>query len=241
MTPATGDANRPLRRDLDCPQQDADIYDAVGEDVDDLRPVCQGDVYRGLTLPGYPGDDHELVMLAQHPCSLREGATLRAMVQAVPVRSHTYLPPRRWTGHGKLFPLPVLEGDEHLAADLAGGGVIRSGQLVNAERVITLSQLGILLLQQRIVWTGAHTLVELATFEEYNAPALTELELLQDWNELICADLTGDERGAALLQTAADFEAFLRDSGLQQRLADPPTRADARAQIRLEGRRRADV
>ena len=43
---------------------------------DDLRPVCQGDVYSGICLPTYDGE-HYHVILAMQPCSRRAGALLR--------------------------------------------------------------------------------------------------------------------------------------------------------------------
>ena len=36
-------------------------YLAVGDIVEDARPINQGDVYRGITLPGFPAGDHHIV------------------------------------------------------------------------------------------------------------------------------------------------------------------------------------
>lgn len=237
---AADTAEEPPQRSLDGPRDNTELYDARGEDVSDLRPVCQGDVFEGLSLPGYDGDDHSLVMLSQHPCSLREGAALRPRVQAAPVRPYQRVRPNGWSGHGKVFPLPEFDGTRHLAAFLSEAGMITADQLEGARRVATLSDQAVLLLQQRIVWTAAHTIIKLDTFEEFNAPALAELELLEDWNELLCGELTGTERSEALARTAQEFETFVRDSGLQQQLANAPSRGNARSQIRQEGRRRAE-
>ena len=227
------------RRDLDAPDEDAEIYEARGEEVDDLRPICQGDVFDGLCLPGFEEGDHEMVLLTQHPCSLRKGAALRPRLQAVPVRSHRYVKPAKWaTSDLKVFPLPDLEGSKHLAADLAEAGVVTPDQLAAAQRVAVLSQRGVLLLQQRMVWTLAHTVVGLDTFEEYNAPALAEIEELEFWNEQICAEVPDAERSAALQETAEQFESYIRAEGLQEALARPDRRADARRQIRMEAIRR---
>ncbi|MGH2904132.1 MAG: hypothetical protein ACRDK7_11200 [Solirubrobacteraceae bacterium] len=241
MAEPAEDAEQLLRQELDCPREDGELYEARGEEVDDLRPVCQGDVYEGLTLPGYELGDHEMVMLSQHPCSLRSGAALRPRIQALPVRRHQYLPPRSWSGHGKVFPLPALEDKEHLAADLSEAGMVTREQLASARRTITLSRRAILLLQQRIVWTAAHTIVGLDTFEEFNAPALEEIELLEGWNELLCGELEGAERAAALETTAQQFEAYIREEGLQDALAQTDRRSDARRTIRMEAIRRREV
>lgn len=64
-------------------------YLAVGDIVEDARPINQGDVYRGITLPGFPAGDHHIVILTTHPCSLRAGARLKPRLQAAPVRRGT--------------------------------------------------------------------------------------------------------------------------------------------------------
>src|ERR1019366_8528714 len=171
---------------LDGPADDQELYEALGEQCGDLRPICQGDVFSGVTLPGFD-EDHELVMLVGHPCTLREGPALRPRLQAAPVRSYQRVPARKWpTRDKKVFPLPGPDDAGHLAASLAETGMARREQLTYANRVVTLAPRAILLLQQRIVWNSAHTVVRLDTFEEHNAPMLTELGLLEDWNIRLC-------------------------------------------------------
>lgn len=241
MADPAEDADENLRRELDAPDEDAQIYEARGDEVDDLRPICQGDVFDGLTLPGFDQRDHNLVLLSQHPCSLRKGAALRPRVQAVPVRTYRHVAPTLWaTGHLRVFPLPDLDGSRHLAADLSEAGVVTSEQLHSARRVFTLSQRGILLLQQRIVWTAAHTVIGLDVFEDYNAPALTEIELLEFWNEQLCGDEVDADRADALVVVAEEFESYIRDEGLQNALTKPDRRADVRRTIRMEAIRRAE-
>jgi hypothetical protein len=225
---------------LDGPGDDEEIYESRYDECDDLRPICQGDVFTDVCLPGFDGD-HELVMLAVHPCSLREGAHLRARLQAVPVRPYKQrVAPAKWpTSHKKVFPLPDLEGKKHLAAILSEAGVLKPQQITPANRIMTLAPRAILLLQQRIVWTAAHTVVKLDTLDEFNAPALAELELLEYWNEQLCGELTGQERVEALRRTAEEFEEYVKSTGLQDALAKPDRRADARSQIRMEAVRRS--
>jgi hypothetical protein len=224
---------------LDGPDDDEGIYESRYDECDDLRPICQGDVFTDICLPGFDGD-HELVMLAAHPCSLRQGAHLRARLQAVPVRSHQRVPSDTWpTSYKKVFPLPDLGGSEHLAAILSESGVVTPQQITPANRIMTLAPRAILLLQQRIVWTAAHTVVKLDTLDEFNAPALTELELLEYWNEQLCDHLAGQEREQALRRTAEEFEEYVKSTGLQDALTKPDRRADARSQIRMEAVRRS--
>jgi hypothetical protein len=225
---------------LDGPNDDEEIYESRYDECDDLRPICQGDVFTDVSLPGFDGD-HELVMLSVHPCSLREGAHLRARLQAFPVRSYQRVPPAKWSAsHKKVFPLPDLGGSQHLAANLSESGVVTSQQITPANRIMTLAPRAILLLQQRIVWTAAHTVVRLDTFDEFNAPALAELELLEYWNEQLCGELTGQERVEALRRTAEEFEEYVKATGLQDALATSDRRADARSQIRTEAVRRSN-
>lgn len=240
MAELAEDADENLRRELDAPGEDGEIYEACGEEVDDLRPICQGDVFDGVSLPGFEQGDHSMVLLAQHPCSLRKGAALRPRVQAVPVRTYRHVAPALWaTGHLRVFPLPDLNGSRHLAADLSEAGVVTSEQLEAAHRIFTLSQRGILLLQQRIVWTAAHTVIGLDVFEDYNAPALAEIELLEFWNEQLCDDRDAG-RADVLVAIAEEFESYIRAEGLQGALTKPDRRADARRTIRMEAIRRAE-
>jgi hypothetical protein len=71
-------------------------------------------------------------------------------------------------------------------------------------------------------------------------PALTELELLEHWNEQHCAHLEGGERVVALAQAAQDFENYMTDD-LRGALTSPEQIAAARIQIRDEARRRGET
>ncbi len=144
------------------------------------------------------------------------------------------------SGFKKIMPLPALEGKNHRAGQLTDTGVVSPVQLAMATRVATLSPQGILLLQQRIVWTVAHAVVRLDTLAEHTAPALTELELLEAWNEEMCGHLDGEERASALAQTAHEFDRFV-NGDLRKALVVPEQIGDARIAIRAEGRRRGDA
>jgi hypothetical protein len=225
----------PSRRELDGPESVEDLYDARGDEVDEFRPVCQGDIYRGLQMPGF--DEDELMMLVAHPCSLRKGAALRPRLQASPVRGYDKVPLNKWGGHGRVFPLPDVLPGPHLATVLTEMGVVQSADLSGANRVARLSRRGILLLQQRIIYTLAHAVVGLDTLEAYNALALDEIELLEGWNEKLCADLTGSDLQAAIAQTAHEFEQFMKN-GPRAQLEGLTTRGDARTLILAEAQRR---
>jgi hypothetical protein len=222
--------------ELGCPDSVEQLYDARGEEVDALRPVCQGDVYSGLQMPGFD-DDQPLILIA-HPCSMRTGASLRPRLQACPVRTYDKVPLKKWTGHGRVLPLPELRTDsDHHAGFLIETGVVDAEALKGATRIATLSKDGILFLQQRIVYALTHTLVGLDTLAKHSAVALDEIELLESWNEELCGDLPDGDVQAGLDKVAYEFEEFMR-TGPRGRLIEPTTRGQARAEIRAEAQRR---
>ncbi len=226
--------------DLDGPDSDESLYETYGADDDDpLRPIFQGDVFAGMTLAGYDGSDHDVVMLVGHPCSLRKGGVLKDKMQAVPVREHQRVPPRRWpTGEKQCFPLPALDSGKPRRAVLTESGIVTRDQLRSAQRVVALSRRGVLLLQQRIVWTFARTVVLLDTFAEHNEPQLIELELLEHWNEQLCEKCSPEELDAALQETEKQFESYMLEDGRRELLNQPDRRAEVRRAARAEAERR---
>jgi len=70
--------------------------------------------------------------------------------------------------------------------------------------------------------------------------SLTEIELLEFWNEQLCGDEVDADRADALVVVAEEFESYIRDEGLQDALTKPDRRADARRTIRMEAIRRAE-
>lgn len=228
---------------LDQPTSDDELYLGLGDDVDPYRPVFQGDLFRGISIAGYPAGDHECVAVMQHPCSMRRGSALRDRVAVVPVRTYDYVPADRWaTGYTRVVPLPRVELDSgsHAAAILEEPGTIRAEDLTTDRRVGQLSTRGVLLFQQRVIYCSTHAVVGLDVLEDFSAPALAEAELLSDWRLELCPapGVVAFEEG--LVAQAESFEHYIRvETDLQARLDDVDTRADARRQIRAEIERRA--
>jgi hypothetical protein len=223
---------------LDVPEDDESLYLIVGETADDTRPINQGDVFKGITLPGFPEDDHGLIILTTHPCSLRAGARLRPRLQASPVHRSRYLPPEEWAhSYLRQMPLPALVDDQHHMVTLTEAGIVTPVELMAAERIAVLSEAGILLLQQRLVWALAHAVIGRDTLADYSAPAFAQIELLEEWSRGLCAANEPD-RPARLAAIAEEFEEYIRASGLQAQLADQMMRGDARRRVRDELRRR---
>ena len=86
------------------------------------------------------------------------------------------------------MPLPdLLDENRFDAGFLSEIGTIRGshGQLDLSKRIASLSELGVLLLQQRFIANLARISVKLATLDTASAAMLIEAELLADWQETL--------------------------------------------------------
>jgi hypothetical protein len=230
---------------LDQPGSDDELFLGLGDDVDPFRPLIQGDVYRGLTIAGYPPGDHDHVAILQHPCSMRRGAELRDRVAVVPVRAYQRVSPEQWAhGHTRVVPLAGLSvgAGAASAAHLTEPGTIRAEDFAEATRVAQLSTRGLLLFQQRVVYCSTHCVVGLDTLEEFSAPALAEAELLADWCMALVENHPDIGEPEAIRLECVAFEHYVRvETDVQRRLDSVETRADARRQVRAEIDRRTGI
>lgn len=60
---------------LDSPASEDEIYLARAGDIDPYRPICQGDVFAAIQVPGIAASTS--VMVISHPCAMRAGPRLR--------------------------------------------------------------------------------------------------------------------------------------------------------------------
>jgi hypothetical protein len=228
-----------MTEELDRPQTVDDLYFDRGNPVAPWRPVMQGDVFRGALVAGLP-DDYEFTMITTHPCSMRAGPALKSRLQGVPVRRRSSpVALDQWiSGFIRILPLPKLDTSERFhAAQLDEAGIIARDQLRLDRRVATLSDTGILLLQQRVVVNLTRVVLKLATLDDQCRHVLEEAELLEQWNETRAAPLV---QGGAQLQTvldsaARDFDAVLSspsDRPLRARLLAVEERAGVRKAVR---------
>lgn len=226
------------------PDGEDDLYLAHAGDVEPYRPFLQGDVFRGIAIPGV-GLDHDAAMVITHPCSMRRGPELLPRIQMIPVIAYEKVPFDKWPlGHIRVFPLPNLESNgRHFAASFLETGMVSSTDLVPGRRIAMLTEKGLLLLQQRYVHYLTRAVMQLASLQAVCEHVLIEAELHEDW----CADLTpprvasGECLEAALAAEAADFLAFItegNDPTLQKKLEDPLQQADVRRRVRQEIARR---
>jgi hypothetical protein len=230
---------------LDRPASADDLYLARGEEVDDFRPVLTGDVFGEVTIPGVL--DHELAMVISHPCNMRAGDRLRDRIQMLPVVPYQEIPLEEWTtgSHARVFSLPesrLLDGS--CAARFDETGMVESVELLPERRRSCLSEEGILLLLQRMVFSQCRADIALPVFEKAVGHVLSEAELLEDWNRALVPLRTanGEDSMLALAAEATAFDEFLgADRGgttLRDQLRDEYQRASVRRDVRAEIDRR---
>src|SRR4051812_2831930 len=196
---------------LDRPAESGDLYIDRGTPVPPWRPVMQGDVFEGITVPN--ADPHDAFLIPTHPCTRRGGGEpLTPVLQAAPVVDYRPAPLEHWTNrHYRVFPLPDLTPGRPKAARLGEAGLICTTRLDLNRPVAILSEDGILLFQQRFVFCLTRAKISLARLDEASRHVLDEAELLEDWNEALARTrVTGGEPlEEALSGEAEEFDAFL--------------------------------
>ena len=134
------------------------------------------------------------------------------------------------------MPLPdLIETGVLYVADFDEIGRTSAEVLVAGTRVACLSDYGVNVLQQRLVWYMTRLEVPTHTFHDAFAHTLEEAELLEDWNDTVCGAGFPEE------ESTTKFDAFLcSDMGggrtLQNDLKDPQLRSAVRTACRTEAR-----
>ncbi|MGW6505108.1 hypothetical protein [Nonomuraea angiospora] len=218
-----------------------DLYREWGERPPVTRPMMQGDVFAGVTLPGFEPDP-EYVQVVMHPCNMRRGAgELRDRIVVVPVVSAPQkINEKVWGRFGKIFPLPQLEGEGSAdwAGDLMEPVAASSSALKLEQRVAALSDDGIYLLQQRMIFFSTRLLATLDDLGEVNAGVLTEMELQEDWCEAGVGNVPQDQLSTALDACIRDFQSWMNEGDpkrrvhLDNRREHSALRKEARREIR---------
>lgn len=223
--------------ELDSPGAVEDLYLERDEPVEPWRPIMTGDVFAGPRIAGCA--EHELVMVLSHPCSLRQGVELLDRVQALPVDAHQSIPLSAWKRHYRVMPLPSLRGDDvPYAARLTEFGMVPSDELNLDQRMCSLTELGVVLLQQRFFHNQSRVKVGLDALFNQSAPNFTELELWVQWNEQLAEPrvTSGEDRTEVLQDEGEAFDTVMRSphgSGvtLREALLTPMHRTDVRRSV----------
>lgn len=214
---------------LDAWDDPSRLYLTRGEEVSPHRPFFTGDVVESVAIPGV--QDEGAGIIVAHPCTMRRGPELAESVLVAAVGPHDEVPAERWgRGYFDRMPLPVLrgEGRPFEAASLTKVGLVRAEELLAADRIACLSEVGINMLQQRTVFNLTRLEVPTAEFWAAFAHTYEEADLLEEWVE------AGADVGDATVLTAATFETWLRADGRQESLRDPQQRASTRSEARRE-------
>lgn len=206
------------------------LYLTRGDEVVTCRPLFTGDVLDDIEIPGVQAGGPGIVVA--HPCSMRgKDAVLSERLLVAAVEPADPTPAARWeTGFFDRMPLPELRGESSFdVAWLDRIGRALSTSAVGAVRLACLSQFGVNLLQQRLIYSLSRLDVPTTKLWEAFAHTYEEADLLEEWLEdgVPSAD-------------AVAFETWIRDGdpSRQSRLRDPQQRATVRADMRAELRGR---
>lgn len=225
-----------------------ELYLALGPDGNSpCRPYLIGDVFDGVVIPnGAGGEKKRRVAILQHPCSMRkDGVNLKDSILVAKVSRRPALTADEWAGgYFGIMPLPGLEDSDNPrrrdhAIEFGDLYIVSPGQLEAAERIASLSPIGINLLLQRWVHYMSRVVVPTFTFDEATSPFYEEADLIEEWCEQTSADGTPDAIRAAGLECMEWLRAD-RPGGrtYQQMLQDPQARSTVRKALRKELRER---
>ncbi|WP_139063555.1 hypothetical protein [Streptomyces zinciresistens] len=110
-----------------------------------------------------------------------------------------------------------------------------SANLTAQNRVAALSDEGVLILQQRMVFTQTRLLLPLDRFHSQMAPTFIELELQEEWTEEALASATADSDTVTVTDEAVkQYQSWLDEDNVERREALKIVREHSR--IRREAR-----
>jgi hypothetical protein len=208
------------------PSGDDEILDADREALR-FSAIMTGDVFQSVSLGGKP--DPITVMVAGHPCTIRGAhGALRPRVVCVRVFDYQHVPYRIWpTGHRNVFPIAASVGLGSVAADLQEWVTVDSTELRRADRKLTLTERGFVVLHQRVVASLTRVIVDPVEIERAAHHVLREAELERDWVE----ELDGTK---PIEDLVADFAAFMDGNGRRDRLKAPELESAVRKEVRTQ-------
>jgi hypothetical protein len=209
-------------------------------------PYRQGDVFSGIDVPGLEpvepatAPSERLAMVFMHPCVMRSGAVLAERITVFRVRLETKRerPYERFAGNYSVMPLPDLLGTGagvHLG-EFQMVGTVPSAELDRANRIMSLTNQGRLLLQQRAVHHFTRHAPPLHDLRARTRNVERETGLLADWCEGAC-DANG-ETADVVEEAEKAFDEYLSSEGRRDRLGDDDVTHEVSAEVHREIRRR---
>lgn len=221
--------------DLETFEDPSELYLALRDEVNSDRPLFTGDVFADVPALGF-GEPAGVVIVA-HPCTFRQGASLRDSVLVCPVeRPGQSIGRRMWQrGHFDWTPLPNVEGDGLLSVgNLEQMTRSQVPDLMNSRRLACMSEFGINLLQQRLTFHLTRTVIPTTKFDEAFSQYFEEVDSLEEWIGTL------REVGVGARDATQRFEEFVR-AGPQARMRDRQFRALVRIECRQEAARQAEA
>ncbi len=221
---------------LAAPAAAEELYLGRRDDIAPGRPFLTGDVFTGVSIDA---DDHDgTVMVVAHPCSMRGSrGRLVSRIVVAPIREYEPVAFEKWpAGHFKVMPLPSLLSDDDIprAVHLLEMSAVRSEELTPDRRILGLTDLGIHVLQQRLVYSLTRVLVGLDKLQEQTAHVLLEAALEEEWVD----DLAESDDAEALSLASIAFGEYM-SGGHREALKDATRRSDTTREVRAEIRRRS--
>ncbi len=216
---------------MEKPREDADLYRALGEDVNPARPLVTGDVFENVTVIDIDGSSStRTVMILDHPCSLRvDGVNLNPRLLTAEVRrcgSGSW----RNGNYNRMFlpaPFPGADGKTNpCAAFFDSCFHVSPEQLQSATRIACLSPLGINLMLQRRVKHFSRVTVPTIDFQRANLGVYEEADLIEEW----CMDREDDQ--VKTDEAVAECMAWLRNGEQGRRPQDLLKDAQQRSSVR---------
>jgi len=226
--------------DLEPPDGDSRDWSVLylGRGVDEVvahRPYFTGDVFEDASV-GAPRREPETmtVMIIQHPCAMRpDGVGLASSLLVAEVTRYGALKPGKWTGSGKLMPLPELRpeaasGKKDYAAFFDSTHHVHPEDL--GKRIACLSPRGVNLLLQRWVYHSSRVVVPTFTYNDAVSSVYEEADIVEEWCEQAM------EAGRTLDEARMDASAWLSepagDLTRRKALEDPQRRGTIRKAAR---------
>jgi hypothetical protein len=174
----------------------------------------QGDIFADVPLPGFSESPH-YAQIVMHPCNMRRGAVLRDRLTVIPVQEYS-MRSSDWTKRFRIMPLPEMHGETspNYMGDMTEFLTVDSSNLTPEKRAATLSDEGVLILQQRMVFTQTRLLLSLDNFHHQMAPTFIELELQEEWvEEALIHSAPDDDASVILNEAIKQYQAWLDEGG----------------------------
>ncbi len=234
-----------MPKELETPRDVSDIYLARGDEVEVYRPILTGDIFRNARIPGVDDTDENLAMVVTHPCSMRgQHGRLNQKLMMARLRDHAAFPLKAWPRQQpRKMPLPELRGPDDqtcFMADLEETGRVSVTDLSYERRSACLSDFGVVLMQQRLVYAYTREVVDVHTLTRVIEHVLEEARLLEEWNqEVIGSSPGGDHVLVRLQEEGTVFDELLSASRSDSAGKEYTLRGDLRHPSRRPQVRRA--